>query len=34
MKLQMAGCLRYGYINLMEQNHSENHGEDKYGSQT
>lgn len=30
----MAGCLRYCYINLVEQNPSEIHGEDKCSSQT
>lgn len=27
MKLQMAGCLRCCCINLMQQNHKENHRE-------
>lgn len=33
MKLQMAGCLRCCCVNLMQQNHNENHRE-KYGSET
>lgn len=33
IKLQTAGYLRYCGINLVEQNHNENHGEGKYDSQ-
>lgn len=32
-KLEMAGCLRCCCVNLMEQNHGENHGENMAAKQ-